>query len=104
MWLMPYKIFKQQGRIMKSLKAWREEAKAKGWLVQFDPEKHKVVFISHTASRAQEPGSRAAHRAPFLCPNPCLVAGRLTLPCCVLASVVGPRVYGRIERPWQSIR
>ena len=30
MWLMPFKIFKQQGRIAKSLKPWREEAKAKG--------------------------------------------------------------------------
>ena len=48
MMLMPYPIFKKQGRIMKSLKPWREEVRAEGRMVQFDPKTHKVIFVSHT--------------------------------------------------------
>ena len=33
---------------MKSLKPWREEVRAEGRMVQFDPKTHKVIFISHT--------------------------------------------------------
>ena len=76
MMLMPYPIFKKQGRIMKSLKPWREEVRAEGRMVQFDPKTHKVIFVSHTVSSAQEPGSSVG------CPSPCLEPGRLTLPCC----------------------
>ena len=55
MLVMPLSIFKQQGRICKSTKAWRDEALRKGWLVAHvtaagdkPPAPGKVVFISHT--------------------------------------------------------
>ena len=49
MLVMPFPIFLAQGRIMKSTKAWREEALAKQWLVEYDESSGKVViFVSHT--------------------------------------------------------
>ena len=49
MLVMPFPIFLAQGRIMKSTKAWREEALAKQWLVAYDESSGKVViFVSHT--------------------------------------------------------
>ena len=35
MLVMPFSVFKQQGRIFKSIKAWREEALATGKLIKF---------------------------------------------------------------------
>jgi len=35
MLVMPFTQFKEQGRIMRSVKKWREEALKKGWLVEF---------------------------------------------------------------------
>ena len=49
MLLMPFETFKRQGRIFKSVKAWRDEALSKGWLVDHAREAGKaVVFVSHT--------------------------------------------------------
>ena len=49
MLVMPYRQFKAQGRIMKSVKKWRNEALAKEWLVEFEVGSGKVaIFISHT--------------------------------------------------------
>ena len=46
---MPFLRFKQQGRIFKSTKAWRDEALSKGWLVKYDEASGKIViFVSHT--------------------------------------------------------
>ena len=35
MLVIPFTQFKEQGRIMRSVKSWREEALKKGWLVEF---------------------------------------------------------------------
>ena len=49
MLLIPFLRFKQQGRIYKSTKTWRDEALSKGWLVTYDKASGKIViFISHT--------------------------------------------------------
>ena len=49
MLVMPYGVFKAQGRIMKSTKAWRDEALAAGSLVEHEEGSGKIViFISHT--------------------------------------------------------
>ena len=49
MLVMPYPQFKAQGRIMKSVQKWRDEALAQGWLVEFKEGEGKVaIFISHT--------------------------------------------------------
>ena len=49
MLVMTFATFKSQGRIFKSVKAWREEALCKGWLIKHTGEAGKVViFISHT--------------------------------------------------------
>ena len=49
MLVMPFLIFKAQGRIMKSVQKWRDEALAQGWLVEFKEGEGKVaIFISHT--------------------------------------------------------
>ena len=46
---MPFGVFKAQGRIMKSTKAWRDEALAAGSLVEHEEGSGKIViFISHT--------------------------------------------------------
>ena len=49
MLVMPFGVFKAQGRIMKSTKAWRDEALAAGSLVVHEEGSSKIViFISHT--------------------------------------------------------
>ena len=49
MLVMSFKQFKAQGRICKSIKAWREEAMEKQWLVVYDKSSGMVViFVSHT--------------------------------------------------------
>ena len=49
MLVMPFRNFKAQGRIMKSTKAWRDEALAAGSLVVHEEGSGKIViFISHT--------------------------------------------------------
>ena len=49
MLVMPFGVFKAQGRIMKSTKAWRDEALAAGSLVVHEEGSGKIViFISHT--------------------------------------------------------
>ena len=49
MLVMPFLQFKAQGRIMKSVQKWRDEALAQGWLVEFKEGEGKVaIFISHT--------------------------------------------------------
>ena len=49
MLVMPFVDFKAQGRIMKSTKAWRDEALAAGSLVKHEEGSSQVViFISHT--------------------------------------------------------
>ena len=49
MLVMPLGVFKAQGRIMKSTKAWRDEALAAGSLVVHEEGSGKIViFISHT--------------------------------------------------------
>ena len=49
MLLIPFLFFVQLGRIPKSTKAWREEARSKGWLVEYRREDGKIViFISQT--------------------------------------------------------
>ena len=49
MLVMPFRTFKAQGRIMKSTKAWRDEALAAGSLVKHEEGSSKIViFISHT--------------------------------------------------------
>jgi len=49
MLLMPFLRFKEQGRIEKSIKTWRDEALSKGWLVEYDEASGKIViFVSHT--------------------------------------------------------
>ena len=49
MLVMPFGVFKAQGRIMKSTKAWRDEALAAGLLFEHEEGSGKVViFISHT--------------------------------------------------------
>jgi hypothetical protein len=49
MLVMPFGVFKAQGRIMKSTKAWRDEALAAGSLVEHKAGSSQVViFISHT--------------------------------------------------------
>ena len=51
MLVMPFRQFVAQGRIMKSVKSWRDEALAKGWLVEFKEGSGKVaIFISHTCA------------------------------------------------------
>ena len=51
----PWRAFKAQGRIFKSVKAWREAARADGRLVEYVPsadapgkKRLRVIFISHT--------------------------------------------------------
>jgi hypothetical protein len=49
MLVMPFSVFKAQGRIMKSTKVWRDQALAAGSLVVHEEGSGKVViFISHT--------------------------------------------------------
>ena len=49
MLVMPFAQFKRQGRIMKSVAKWRDEALREGWLVEFDKDSRKIViFVSHT--------------------------------------------------------
>ena len=49
MLVMPFLQFEAQGRIMKSVQKWRDEALAQGWLVEFKEGEGKVaIFISHT--------------------------------------------------------
>jgi len=49
MLLMPFLRFKEQERIFKSTKTWRDEALSKGWLVEYDEASGKIViFVSHT--------------------------------------------------------
>ena len=49
MLVMPFDVFKAQGRIMKSTKVWRDQALAAGSLVVHEEGSGKVViFISHT--------------------------------------------------------
>ena len=49
MLVMPFGVFQAQGRIMKSTKAWRDEALAAGSLVEHEEGSGKIViFISHT--------------------------------------------------------
>ena len=49
MLVMPFSVFKAQGRIMKSIKAWRDEALAAGSLVEHEEGSGQIViFISHT--------------------------------------------------------
>eukprot|EP00964_Phaeocystis_antarctica_P124682 scaffold88321_cov52-Phaeocystis_antarctica.AAC.1 len=49
MLVMPFSVFKKQGRIMKSTKVWRDGALAAGSLVEHKEGSGKVViFISHT--------------------------------------------------------
>ena len=49
MLVMPFSVFKAQGRIMKSVKVWRDQAVAAGSLVVHEEGSGKVVvFISHT--------------------------------------------------------
>ena len=49
MLVMPFGVFKAQGRIMKSTKVWRDQALAAGSLVVHEEGSGKVViFISHT--------------------------------------------------------
>ena len=49
MLLIPFLFFVQLGRIPKSTKAWREEARSQGWLVEYRREDGKIViFISQT--------------------------------------------------------
>ena len=49
MLVMPFGVFKAQGRIMKSVKVWRDQALAAGSLVVHEEGSGKVViFISHT--------------------------------------------------------
>ncbi len=48
---MPFATFMRQGRIFKSVKAWRDEALSKGWLVEYERKSGKVViFVSHTCT------------------------------------------------------
>ena len=56
MLVMPFRQFVAQGRIAKSVKSWRDEALAKGWLVAFEEGTGKVaIFISHTYAHALPP-------------------------------------------------
>eukprot|EP00964_Phaeocystis_antarctica_P079726 scaffold49705_cov58-Phaeocystis_antarctica.AAC.2 len=49
MLVMPFSVFKAQGRIMKSTKVWRDQALAAGSLVVYEEGSGKVViFVSHT--------------------------------------------------------
>ena len=49
MLVMPFLHFKEQGRIYKSTKTWRDKALSQGWLVEYDEASGKIViFISHT--------------------------------------------------------
>ena len=49
MLVMPFRKFKAQGRIIKSIKAWRDKALAAGSLVVHEESSGKIViFISHT--------------------------------------------------------
>ena len=49
MLVMPFAQFKRQGRIMKSVAKWRDEALSKRWLVECEEGSGRIViFISHT--------------------------------------------------------
>ena len=49
MLVMPFGVFKAQGRIMKSTKVWRDQALAAGSLVVHEEGSGKVaIFVSHT--------------------------------------------------------
>ena len=49
MLVMPYGEFKAQGRIVKSVKQWRDQALASGSLVMYEEGSGKIViFVSHT--------------------------------------------------------
>jgi hypothetical protein len=49
MLVMPFSVFKAQGRIMKSTKVWRDQALAAGSLVEHEEGSGKtVIFVSHT--------------------------------------------------------
>lgn len=51
MLVMPFLVFRQQGRIFKSVKPWRDEAMAQRRLVEYDKAgKKKNIFISHASS------------------------------------------------------
>jgi len=46
---MPFLRFKEQGRIYKSIKTWRDKALSEGLLVEYDKASGKIViFVSHT--------------------------------------------------------
>ena len=57
MLVMPLITFKRQGRIFKSVTAWRDEALSKGRLLEYARDKagKVVVFVSHTCARPQLP-------------------------------------------------
>ena len=85
MLLMSFATFKRQGRIVKSVKKWRDEALRQGWLVEYDEGAGKVVvFISHTC--VPSPSRRAAVRPV---PPPCAHPAWLTPP------LVGPAGWDR---------
>ena len=48
MLVMPWSVYLTLDRIPKNVKAWRDEALRKGWLVEFDPHTMIAGYISHT--------------------------------------------------------
>ena len=77
MLVMPYPQFKAQGRIMKSVQKWRDEALAQGWLVEFKEGEGKVaIFISHTYARALPPPRPASQTLACNSPSYCHILRR----------------------------
>ena len=108
MLVMPFSQFKSQGRIMKSVKSWRDEALAKGWLVAFEGDSGKVaIFISHTCAHAlllymQRSGcldSTTAQPSRYNLAAVCSFAMVRSL-----RQLVGSHVHGRDQRPERCIR
>ena len=77
MLVMPFRRFRAQGRIIKSVKSWRDEALAKGWLVEFKEGSGKVaIFISHTYARALPPPRPANQTLCRNSPSYCYILRR----------------------------
>ena len=77
MLVMPFRRFRAQGRIIKSVKSWRDEALAKGWLVAFEEGTGKVaIFISHTYARALPPPRSASQMLACNPPSYCDIPRR----------------------------
>ena len=120
MLVMPFLSFRAQGRICKSTKAWREEALQKQWLVVYDESSGMVViFVSHTCAAPSHRHRYSPHPPGTSLDPPTSVLSLALSPLARRSyrperspaaplprsvQVVGPRLYGRDQRPEGRVR